>query len=200
MRSEYAGEELWTWVNLQVLMCETVFVVMFRRAVRVVLIAVVVLWVGVVPALARDGDAGDSAGDLVRQAIAHLVHDSTNTMVVAEKIDAAINAADTSGVDLALVVQASTALGQGDVHGARTLLERSIGAQPHLGGGDPQPIRQVPLSAVGAETGVDVVTDSLAPYRKLGRGDATALSALVALGALGVYLAVRFRPRKDAAL
>ena len=121
-------------------------------------------------------------------------------MAAVDKIDAAINAADTSGVDIALVTQAATALGHGDVHGARTLLKRSIGARPHLGGSDPQPIRQVPSLAVGAETGIDVVTDPLAPYRKLSGGDVAALSALVALGALGAYLAARFRPRNDAAL
>ena len=179
---------------------ETAVVMIFRRASLVAMIAVVVLWVGVVPAFARDGDGSDSAGVLVRQAIAHLVHDPSNTMAGADKIDAAINAADTSGVDIALVVQAATALGQGDVHEARTLLERSIGARPHLGSSDPQPIREVPSLAVGAETGIDVVTDPLAPYRKLSGGDVAALSALVALGALGAYLAVRFRQRNDAAI
>ena len=120
--------------------CETAFVTIFRRVSLVAMIAVVVLWVGVVPAFARD-DGSDTAGELVRQAIAHLVHDPNNTMAAAEKIDAAIKATDTSGVDMALVALASTALGHGDFHGARTLLERSIGARPHMGSSDPQPIR-----------------------------------------------------------
>lgn len=178
---------------------DTEFVSIARRAALVAMIAVVVLWAGVVPAFVR-ADGSGTAGDLVRQAIAHLVHDPNNTMAAAEKIDAALNAADTSGVDIDLVAQAATALGQGDVHGARTLLERSIGARPHLGGGDPQPIRQVPSLAVGAETGIDVVTDPLAPHRKVTGGDMAALAGLVALGAVGAYLAVRFRPRKVTAL
>ena len=178
---------------------DTEFVSIPRRAALVAMIATVVLWAGVVPAFAR-ADGSDTSGDLVRQAIAHLVHDPNNTMAAAEKIDAALNAADTSGVDIDLVAQAATTLGQGDVHGARTLLERSIGARPHLGDSDPQPIRQVPSLAVGAETGIDVVTDPLAPHRKVTGGDVAALAGLVALGALGAYLAVRFRPRKVAAL
>ncbi len=179
---------------------ETAVVMIFRRALPAVMIAIVVLGIGAVPAFARDDGGSDSAGVLVRQAIAHLVHDPNNTMAAGEKIDAAINAVDTSGVDIALVTQAATALGQGNVHGARSLLERSIGARPHLGGSDPQPIREVPTFSVGAETGIDVVTDPLAPYRTLGGGDVAALAALVALGALGACLAMRFRPRRDAAL
>ena len=101
---------------------------------------------------------------------------------------------------MALVAQAATALGHGDFHGARTLLDRSVGARPHMGGSDPQPIREVPSLAVGSETGIDVVTDPLPSYRKVSGGDVAALSALVALGALGAYLAARFRPRNDAAL
>ena len=185
---------------VEVPVCKTAFVRMFRRASRVAMIALVVLWVGVAPAFARDGDGSDKAGDLVRQAIAHLVHEPNNPMAAAEKIDAAINAADKSGVDIGLVVQAATAVRQGDSHGARTLLERSIGARPHIGGTDPQPIGEVPSFAVGAETGIDVVTDPLAPYRTLSGGDVAALSTIVALGALGSYLAVRFRPRQDSAL
>lgn len=162
------------------------------------MVTAVVLCAGIVPAFAQGGDGSDNGGTLVRQAIAHLVHDPKNTMGAAEKINAAINAADTSGVDIALVTQAAMTLEQGDSHLARTLLERSIGARPHIGGSDPQPIREVPSLAVGADTGIDVVTDPLAPHRKLGGGDPTALLALVALGALGAYLAVRFRPRKEA--
>ena len=136
----------------------SVLVTIFRRASLVTMVTAVVLCAGIVPAFAQGGDGSDNGGTLVRQAIAHLVHDPKNTMGAAEKINAAINAADTSGVDIALVTQAAMALEQGDSHLARTLLERSIGARPHMGGSDPQPIREVPSLAVGADTGIDVVT------------------------------------------
>ena len=166
-----------------------------RRTVVAAVIAVAVLLLSSAPAFAHGDGESDKAGDLVRQAIAHIVHDPKNTMAAAEKVDDALNAADTEGVDMALVAQASDALKQGDGHLARTLLERSIGARPHLGGNDPLPIRQVPPLATGSETGIDVVTDPLAlPGGQTG-GDWATLAAMVALGALGVYLVVRFRPR-----
>ena len=59
---------------------------------------------------------------------------------------------------------------------------------------DPQPIPKARPLATGAETGIDVVTDPLAPHHGLTGGDWATLSGLVVLGALGVYLAVRFRP------
>lgn len=146
------------------------------------------------PAFAHGDGESDKAGDLVRQAIAHIVHDPNNTMAAAEKIDDAKNAADKEGVDMDLVAQAGDALERGDFHQARTLLERSIGARPHLSGDDPLPIGQTRPLATGAETGIDVVTDPLAPHRGLTGGDWAAFAGLVALGALGVYLALRFRP------
>ena len=168
-----------------------------RRPSMIAVFAAVALWAGATPAFAGDGGSG-KAGDLVRQAIAFIVNEPNNTMAAAEKIDAALNAADKSGVDVGLVAQAATALGHGDIHVARTLLERSIGARPHMGGSDPQTIRQVPSLAVGSETGIDVVTDPLAAHRQITGGDVAVLAGLGVLGALGAYLAVRFRPLKIA--
>ncbi len=146
------------------------------------------------PAFAHGGNDSDKAGVLVRQAIAYIVNEPGNTAGAADKINDAKDAADKTGVDLNLVAQAGDAFDRGDIHRARTLLERSIGARPHLGGSDPQPIRVTPPLATGAETGIDVVTDPLPPHRTLGGGDWVSLSGLIALGALGVYLARRFRP------
>ncbi len=174
------------------------FMTVFRRASLIGLIAGAVLMFGAVPVFAHGDGESDVAGDLVRQAIAVIVNEPGNMALAADKIKDALAAADTAGVDLKLVAQAGDALGKGDFHQARTLLELSIGARPHMGGSDPRPIPQVPSLAVGAETGIDVVTDGLAPHRNVTRGDVAALSGLIVLGALGAYLAVRFRPRKVA--
>lgn len=165
-----------------------------RRPVVVVLIAVAVTLLGAGQALAHGGDESDKAGDLVRQAIAHIVHDPNDTMAAAEKIDDALNAPNKDGVDIDLVVQAQQALTRGDAHQARALLERSIGARSHLDRSDPLPISQVGPLATGAETGIDVVTDPLPPDRDTSGSDWVTLSGLFLLGALGVYLAERFRP------
>ena len=53
--------------------------------------------------------------------------------------------------------------------------------------------------ATGAETGIDVVTDPLAPHRGQTGGDWAALSGLVSLGAFGIYLAIRFRAHTPSA-
>lgn len=166
-----------------------------RRTVVAAVIAVAVLLLSSAPAFAHGDGESDKAGDLVRQAIAHIVHDPKNTTAAAEKVNDALNAADKEGVDMALVAQAADALKQGDSHLARTLLERSIGARPYLGGNDPVPIRQVPPLATGAETGIDVVIDPLALHGGQTGGDWATLAGMVALGALGVYLVARFRPR-----
>lgn len=165
-----------------------------RRAWVTATIAAAVLLVIAVPAFAHGNGESHKAGDLVRQAIAHIVHDPSATMAAAEKVDDAEKAADKQGVDMDLVAQARAALERGDPHQARALLERSIGARSHLSGDDPLPVGKTPPQATGAETGINVVTDPLAPQRALSGGDWTALSGLVALGALGVYLTIRFRP------
>lgn len=169
-----------------------------RRASLITVVAGAVLLFGAVPVSAHGDDESDVAGDLVRQAIAVIVNEPGNMDLAADKINDALTAEDTAGVDLKLVAQARDALENDDFHQARALLERSIGARPHIAGSDPQPIREVPSLAVGAETGIDVVTDGLAPHRNVTSGDVAALAGLAALAALGVYLAVRFRPRKVA--
>ncbi len=171
----------------------------FRRTSLIGLIVGAVLLLGAFPAFADGGgDESDESGILVRQAIAFIVNEPDNMGAAAEKIDDALAATHKQGVDLDLVAQAGEVLGKGDVHQARALLERSIGARPHNGRSDPAPIGQSPSLAVGTETGIDIVTDGLAPYRKVTGGDIYILLGLAALAALGAYLAVRFRPGKVA--
>lgn len=158
------------------------------------------LFLGASPAFAHGNGESDNAGTLVRQAIAHIVHDPNQTTAAADKINDAKNAADKEGVDMDLVAQAGDALARGDPHQARTLLELSIGARPHLGSSDPQPIPKASPRATGAQTGIDVVTDPLASPRDVTGADWATLSGLLVLGVFGVYLAVRFRPHNRKAV
>ncbi|HVT75876.1 MAG TPA: hypothetical protein VHD87_02515 [Acidimicrobiales bacterium] len=170
-----------------------------RRTAAAAFAAATMLMMVAAPAFAHGDNESNKAGDLVRQAIAHIVHDPKNTMDAAEKLEDAESAANKQGVDMALVRQAAAALERGDAHAARSLLERSIGARSHLTRDDPLPIGQTHPHATGAETGINVVTDPLAAHRAVTGGDTAALAGLAALGALGTYLAVRFRPHNGEA-
>ena len=165
-----------------------------RPAILAVALAMVAIFASAIPASAHGGNESKKAGDLVRQAIAHIVHDPTRTEAAAEKINDAKNATDKAGVDMDLVFQAGEALDRNDFHGARTLLERSIGARPHMSRADPLPIGHTGPLATGDETGINVVTDPLAAHRGPTSSDWAPIAGLVALGVLGAYLAVRFRP------
>ena len=148
-------------------------------------------------ASAHRDDESAEAGVLIRQAIALIVNTPDDLMAAAEKVDDALAAPDQEGVDIELVDEAARALADGDVHEARALLERSIGARPHLGDTDPVQIGEAPPLATGAQTGVDVVTDALPPDRDLTSWDWLVLAGLAGLGAIGVWLSVRFRPHHE---
>lgn len=109
----------------------------------VTLMALSVLSVG--PALAHGGEDIDEAKVLVRQAIALIVSTPDDVGEIREKVTAALDAPDTSGVDLTIVQEADAALANGDdVAQVRGLLERSIGAGP-VGG--PAPDEPAPSQA-----------------------------------------------------
>lgn len=113
-----------------------------HRRGRTLLATLVVLLLAL-PAAAHPDDEERPAGDLVRQAIALLATSPDDREELREKLDAARQAADTTGVDLPLVEQAAAALfDEDDPHQARALLERAVGAQPHLALNDPAPTRQ----------------------------------------------------------
>ncbi|MBI2708108.1 MAG: hypothetical protein HYX34_00175 [Actinobacteria bacterium] len=148
------------------------------------------------PAGAGEPGGSTEAAQVVRQAIALIVNTPGDRMGIEDRLSDALRAPKRAGVDLGLVRRAQAALATGNVHEARRLLERSIGARPHLGRTDPQPIREVsgePL-ATGAEAGTNVVADPLPPDRSRSGGDWLALAGLAALGGLGLWLAARFRP------
>jgi hypothetical protein len=151
-------------------------------------------------AWAHGGETTAMASDAVRQAIAHLVHDPPNMAAVEDKVGDALEAEDTSGVDLALVEEAQAAVEANHMMRARILLERAIGARSDLAGTDMQPILQVPPGsstvslAVGSATGTNVVTDEM-PGRGALTGTDLVLLLLAGLMAVcGVLLSFRVRP------
>jgi len=151
------------------------------------------------PAGADEPGESDESAQLVRQAIALIVNTPGDMEGIEDKIVDAQEAPNQEGVDLALVAEAEEAFEREDMHEVRALLERSIGAQPHSGEQDPLPIGETRGSpgmemATGAETGIDVVIDELAPDREVSGTDVVGLLALAALAAAGVWLALRFRP------
>ena len=152
------------------------------------------------PAAADAPGESDESAQLVREAIALIVNTPGNMDAVDEKIVDAEKAPKQDGVDLDIVRQAGVALQRGDMHQARLLLERSIGAQPHRGASDPLPIgrtRGTPgmTMASGSQSGTDVAIDALAPDRHLSGADWLGLAGLSLLAAIGGWLAARFRPR-----
>lgn len=155
------------------------------------------------PAWGHGNEESTKAGDLVRQAIALIVNTPKNRMAIEDKVNDALTSKRPEGVNLELVTEAKTALGAGNLHRARALLEVAIGARPHMTSAEVLPIPQtagppggaeVAGLVTGAESGTNVAADALAARRRFDAGTWLALAAtlIVALG--GVALAVRYRP------
>ncbi len=105
---------------------------------------------------------------LVRQAIALLVNKPGDLMAVKDKMNDGLEARHQEGVNLAMVRQAmdmmpgeqlgsDMMMSSGDMMQVRTLLEKSIGARPIVGGEDPVQIGDVPPPLTGEDTGTLVV-------------------------------------------
>ena len=160
-------------------------------AASAVLIAVVL---GRTPAAADEPGESTVASELVRQAIALIVSTPGSMDTIEDKVGDALEVENQQGVDIALVRRAVDALETGDLHEARALLERSIGARPHLGSTDVAPIREVSRGpARGAEAGDAPIRDAL-DTGDVDGGDAIAIATGAALGALGAFLGMRWRP------
>jgi len=171
-----------------------------RKRMFVAAIAVATALTLAGPAGADEPGESDESAQLVRQAIALIVNTPGDMEGIEDKIVDAQEAPNQEGVDLDLVAEAEEAFEREEMHEVRALLERSIGAQPHRGDQDPLPIGETRGSpgmpmATGAETGTDVAIDELAPDRSLSGSDGLGLAALAVLTGVGVWLAVRFRPR-----
>lgn len=172
-----------------------------RTSALAALVALLAVPTAAAGSVTADGPGESTeAAQLVRQAVALIVNTAGNGAGIEDKVADALTAPDQQGVDPALVRQAQAALQSGNLHDARALLERSIGARPHLGTSDPLPIGQsggtpgMPM-ATGAQPGTDVAVDALAPDRSRSAGDWWALAGLAALAGAGRWLAARFGPR-----
>lgn len=149
------------------------------------------------PASADEPGESTVASELVRQAIALIVNTPDNVDAAREKVGDALEVDNRKGVDIALVRDADDALADDDLHLARSLLEESIGARPHLGTDDVAAIGEVSPEAptVGADPGEAVILDPL-DTSDVDGGDAVAISAGVILALIGLLLAWRWRPAR----
>jgi len=146
------------------------------------------------PAAADEPEESTVASELVRQAIALIVSTPGNMALIEDKVGDAVEVDDQEGVDVRLVREAAEALGREDLHEARALLERSIGARSHLGATDVAPIGEVSQGpmARGAEAGDAAILDPL-DTSDVDGGDTTAIAIGVALVLAGAFLGWRWR-------
>ena len=161
----------------------------------VLAVALITVLSAVSPAASDEPGESTVASELVRQAIALIVSTPENMEAIEDKVGDALEVENREGVDIALVAQAGDTLETGDLHGTRSLLERSIGARPHLGATDVAPIGEVSRSpmARGAEAGDAPIVDPL-DTGDVDGGDTGAIAAGVALAVAGVFLGLRWRP------
>jgi len=164
------------------------------QAIVPVIAVVVLLFVSAGPAGAHEEGESTESRQLVLEAIALIINKPDGHDAILDKIEDAQAAENASRVDLPLVRRAQDALDAEDLHRTRSLLERSIGAGPHRGDGEPAPIREVSRPARGAEPGQALPSDPLPGREGFDGGDWLVLVGFAALGLLGAALAVRFRP------
>lgn len=169
----------------------------FLRVVALLAVLPTAILVGAVPAAADEPGESTVAHHLVREAIALIVNTPGNMDAVREKVGDALEVKDQQGVDISLVRQADKALAKGDMHEARALLERSIGARPHRGTSDVAPIGEVSQHqmARGGEPGDAPILDPL-DTGDIDGGDAAAVAVGATLALLGLLLGWRWRPSR----
>ncbi|MFC4337461.1 hypothetical protein [Salininema proteolyticum] len=103
----------------------------------VALIAAIALASGAASAHGGEDADPDPAYELVRQSLSLMVNTPDDAEGIANRVDEALVAEDTEGVDMALVSRASEELDNGDMAVARELLERSIDIRPSPEGSPP---------------------------------------------------------------
>jgi hypothetical protein len=172
---------------------------MARHIAAGVAAIVTALIVAAGPAAADGVEESDRSRDLVLQAIALAVNTPDDVAAIREKVGDALEAPKKKGVALNFVRQADDALATGKVHKGRSLLERSIGARPHRGGGEPAPIREVGPPPKGAEPGRALPTDPLPGHSDFDASDWGVLLTSIAVALGGLALAVRYRPQHTGA-
>lgn len=155
-----------------------------RRPVSILAVLLVGVWLtmsAAAPAMAHGGKDSDQASVLVLQAIGFIVNKPGDMDDISDKVNDALDAPQKEGVDMAQVQAAKQALDNNDMDRARTLLQQSLTSAPME-------------TATGEETGTTVVHDGLSTQGRLAGGDWVLLVLSVLVLALGVWLAVRYRP------
>lgn len=179
------------------------------------MVLLLLMTLGAPPAGAHGGEETDQASVLVRQSIALIVSSPEEPGEIQERVQAAGQAPDVSGVDVALVEQADGALTSGeDLAQVRALLERSIGAGPVGAAADPAPENapattgedaaaageepaaagEIGGAATGADPGSTVLTDTLESRPELDVTDWLLIAGSIVVGLVGVWMGLRFRP------
>ena len=153
--------------------------------------------IGAASVAADEPGESTMAHHLVREAIALIVNTPGDMEAIREKVGDALEVEDQEGVDIAMVRQADEALAAGDMHEARVLLERSIGARSHVGTSDVAPIGEVSehRMARGGEPGDAPILDPLDTSEIQG-GDAAAVATGAVLALAGILLGWRWRPSR----
>lgn len=106
--------------------------------------ALVALIVVAAPGLAHE-EKKLPARTLVQQAIALMRTQPEQEAAILDKIHDALEAKDSTGVDLAMVEEADEIFESGDLHEAWDLLEEAIGAAPHRVVASPNPEPRMPV-------------------------------------------------------
>lgn len=140
------------------------------------------------PARADGGQSADEGYVMVLQALSFLVNDPgpDGTAQALVMVEDALEAEDQDGVDVPTLERAATALEAGRTEEARTLLQDSIAEA--IASLEP---------AVGEETGTTVMLAPLPPRGALSVTDWIFLGLSVIVAAVGIVLAVIFRPHES---
>jgi len=140
------------------------------------------------PAGADGGQSADEGYVMVLEALSFLVNDPgpDGTAEALSMVEDALEAEDQDGVDVSTLERAATALEAGRTEEARMLLQDSIAEA--VASLEP---------AVGEETGTTVMLAPLPPRGALSVTDWVFLSLSVLVAAVGIVLAVIFRPTES---
>jgi hypothetical protein len=140
------------------------------------------------PARADGGQSVDEGYVMVLQALSFLVNDPgpDGTAQALAMVDDALSAEDQDGVDVQTLERAAISLEAGQAEEARTLLQESIAEA--VAALEP---------AIGEESGTTVMLAPLPPRGALSVTDWFFLVLSVIVAAVGIALAVIFRPHES---
>lgn len=139
------------------------------------------------PAWADGGQSTEEGYVMVLQAVSYLVNSpGGGTVEAIAMVDDALAAADQDGVDVAVLREGRTALEEGRIDEGRALLEKSI----------IEAVTDLP-PATGEESGTTQVLPPFSPEQGLSLTDWVFLGLSALVAAIGIFLAVLFRPTES---